>query len=350
MNILITGNMGYIGPVLTSTLAKSDNSFNLYGFDTGFFANSLAHNNFIPEITLKKQYFGDVRTMDAKLFEEIDAVVYLAAISNDPMGKEYEKVTDEINFKSAIKAAKAAKENGVSRFVFASSCSVYGFAEDKAKIEEDNLNPLTAYAKSKIDAENELIDIADDDFSITCFRFATACGMSPRVRLDLVLNDFVASALKNKRIDILSDGSPLRPIIDVKDMSRAIEWALIRDICFEGVKNNFLVLNAGSDEWNYRVIDLAEKVKEMIPGTQISINKDALPDKRSYKVNFSKFKKMAPLHQPLSTLESSISELIYGINNSPLINNNFRESEYIRLKKLSSLVSNDYLSKDLYWK
>jgi nucleoside-diphosphate-sugar epimerase len=347
MNILITGNMGYIGPVLIKHLSKPN--YKLFGFDTGYFANCLAHSYLLPEVNLQKQFFGDVRNFDHSILENIDAVVYLAAISNDPMGKEYEKVTDQINYRAAVDMAQVAKEKGVKRFIFASSCSVYGFAEGSAKTEKDSLNPLTAYAKSKIDAENSLKDIADEDFIITCFRFATACGMSPRLRLDLVLNDFVASALHKKRIDILSDGSPLRPIIDVKDMSRAIEWGLIRDISFEKIQNNFLVLNAGSDQWNYRVIDLAEKVKELIPGIEISINKDALPDKRSYKVDFSKFRKMAPDFQPLSTLESSISELIEGIGHSPLIRDNFRESDYIRLKKISSLVNNQYLSNDLHW-
>ena len=165
------------------------------------------------------QYFKDVRDIAARDLSNINTVVALSAISNDPMGESFENPTYSINFTSVLEAAKLAKASGVKRFIFASSCSVYGEGGLTAKIENDQLNPLTAYAKSKINCEKELATIADNDFQVVCLRFATACGYSPRLRLDLVLNDFVWTALSTGKVEVLSDGTPLRPLIDVTDMS-----------------------------------------------------------------------------------------------------------------------------------
>ncbi|MFC7610852.1 SDR family oxidoreductase [Teichococcus aestuarii] len=166
------------------------------------------------------------------------------------MGQRFEAVTDAINHRASVDVAKAAAEAGVKRFVFASSCSVYGFAADgRARVEEDQLNPLTAYARSKIDTETSLRALDNSGMVVSCLRFATACGMSPRLRLDLVLNDFVAGALANGEVSVLSDGTPWRPLIHVRDMARAIEWAIIRAPENGG---NFLTVNVGTERWNYR--------------------------------------------------------------------------------------------------
>ena len=184
----------------------------------------------------------------------VDAVVHLAAVSNDPMGHAYEDLTRQVNHVAAAAVARQAKAAGVRSFVFASSCSVYGAADDRPRTERSSLNPLTTYAKSKILAEQALCELAGPTFRISCLRFATACGMSDRLRLDLVLNDFVASAMSTGGITVLSDGTPWRPLINVADMARAIDWAVGRDADAGG---DFLIVNAGSDGWNYQVSELA---------------------------------------------------------------------------------------------
>src|SRR5450432_1165417 len=213
MKILINGNLGYIGPVLARHFRLTEPSATIAGFDSGFFAGCLVDPQRLPETLLDAQRFGDMRSPPVGLYQGSDVVVQLAAISNDPMGNKFERVTTEVNTEAVVRAAREAKAAGVSHFVFASSCSVYGAAGDEAKTEDSPLNPLTAYARSKIAAEEALAPLASPDFIITCLRFATACGVSPRLRLDLVLNDFVAAALATGRITILSDGTPWRPLI-----------------------------------------------------------------------------------------------------------------------------------------
>jgi nucleoside-diphosphate-sugar epimerase len=234
----------------------------------------------------------------------------------------------------------------VSHFVFASSCSVYGFAPGAARKETDELNPQTAYARSKVNTEKGLNAISDDKMVITCLRFATACGMSDRLRLDLVLNDFAACALALGKIDVLSDGSPWRPLIDVRDMARAIDWGVTRNA---GNGGRFLAVNVGSDDRNYQVKDLANAVAEAVPGTGVSINKAALPDTRSYKVDFSLFASLATKHQPQVTLRQSIDMLTKGLRSMGFADPDFRNSPYIRLKVLESHIAAGRLTPDLRW-
>lgn len=344
MKILITGNQGYIGPVVAEHLKNLDHT--IIGLDSGFFdtcSNSLmiSPDHFV-DIQIKK----DVRDVVKGDFDGIDHVVYLSAISNDPMGVEFGSVTEEINNTCAVNCAKMAKVSGVKSFVFASSCSVYGAAGDgQIRDEDSSLNPVTAYAHSKIDAEKNLKPLADQKFKVTCLRFSTACGFSPRLRLDLVLNDFVASAVINKEIKILSDGSPWRPLIHVKDMARAIEWAVIR-----GEETAaFIAVNVGHESWNYQIKDLAYAISDLIPGTRVSINTDATPDKRSYKVSFKLLAQLAPDHLPKITLESAIKELLDGINGYLHQGNRFTKTNTIRLEKLRELMKSECLDENLKW-
>ena len=344
MRILITGNMGYIGPVLAKHLRNRFPDAYLVGADRGWFASCLSDPSVLPEITLDEQWFRDVRDLTAEDMKGFDAVVALAAISNDAMGKRFELVTDEINCKAVLSTAEAASAAGVKNFVFASSCSVYGAAADgSARSETSAIAPQTAYAHSKIDTEVGLAKI-DTDMTITSFRFATACGASPRLRLDLVLNDFVAGAVTSKRVDVLSDGTPWRPLIHTRDMSRAIEWGIIRKP-ENGGRN--LVVNAGSDRWNVQVRDLAEAVGAAIPGSTVTIATDAPADKRSYRVDFSLFEKLAPDHQPLETLDGTIAELRDNFVKSGFDDANFRQSNFIRLKILNGLCDEGILLPDL---
>ena len=346
MKILITGNMGYIGPSVVRQLRASYPGATLVGFDIGYFAHCLTTTGALPERQLDEQIFGDVRNVPESALKGVDAVIYLAAISNDPMGNAHEAVTLDINHRAAIELAKSAKAAGAKSYVFASSCSVYGYAEDGARNENSPLDPLTAYARSKVYAERELAPLADANFRITCLRFATACGMSDRLRLDLVVNDFVASAIAAKKITILSDGTPWRPLIHVRDMARAMDWGVGREATSGGA---FLVVNTGSDSWNYQVKALAEAVAAAIPGIEVSINTAAAPDKRSYKVDFSLFRKLAPNHQPQYDLAATIKELKAGLEAMNFADADFRKSQLMRLNMLSSLRKNNLLSDDLRW-
>ena len=198
--ILVIGNQGYVGSVLVENL-KKNNSNEILGLDCGIYSK-LIITKYNPDQFLDEHYNQDVRNFDPKILENVQVVIYLAGISNDPMGNQYESLTREVNYLSCLKIANQSKKFGVEKFIFASSCSVYGFGGKDSKKEEDKLDPLTPYAKSKIDSEEALYKIADDKFKVVCLRFATACGMSPRLRLDLVLNDFVANAILFKKIPI----------------------------------------------------------------------------------------------------------------------------------------------------
>lgn len=346
MKILITGNMGYIGPCVVDHLRGIYPEVKLIGLDMGYFANCLTNEKVLPECKVDVQYFADVRKVSSNILQDVDAVVHLAAISNDPMGNKFEDVTLDINYRSSINLAKMAKAAGAKTFVFASSCSMYGSAEDQPRTEQSRLNPLTAYAKSKVHTEKDLKPLADNDFKVTSLRFSTACGMSERLRLDLVLNDFVAGAVASKKITILSDGTPWRPLINTKDMARAIDWAISRKAANGG---SFLAVNVGRDDWNFQVKDLAYAVKKVIPEVEVSINKDAEPDKRSYRVDFSLFKKLAPDHQPKVDLRLTVEELRDGLRGMGFADANFRNSRFMRLKVLTHLRETGLLSEKLEW-
>ncbi len=346
MRILITGNMGYVGPVVIKRLRKAFSEATIYGLDTGYFSGCISNTDRLPETRFDQQYYYDMRELPQNVLNGIDVVVHLAGISNDPIGNIFEKVTFDINLEASKSFAQIAKEAGVKRFVFASSCSMYGAADDSARTEDSTLNPLTAYAKSKAYFEEDLKKLSDNDFQATCLRFSTACGWSDRLRLDLVLNDFVACAVTTREITILSDGTPWRPLINVRDMARAIEWAVARDSQNGG---QFIAVNVGSDEWNYQVKDLAQAVAQVIPGVRISINPDAPPDKRSYKVNFDLFRKLAPKHQPQVDLIESIRELKDGLEAIHFNNSDFRNSDFMRLKHLTRLKDLGLIDKELRW-
>ena len=346
MKILVTGNMGYVGPLVLRRLRESYPGITLVGYDMGYFAHCLTGAQRLPESRADAQYFGDIRQVPEEILRGVDGVVHLCAISNDPMGALFEDVTLAINHRASVDLAQKAKRVGVKRFVFASSCSVYGFAEGGPRREEDALNPLTAYAKSKVHTEQDLASMASDTFTTTCLRFATACGMSDRLRLDLALNDFVAGALVSKRINILSDGTPWRPLIHVKDMARAIDWALQRDHRDGGT---CLTLNVGSEAWNYQVKDLAAAVAKLIPNVEVSINKDAQPDKRSYRVNFDKFTKLAQGFLPAVDLHAAVVDLRDGLMAMKFADQDFRTGEFMRLVTLRRLRDSGQLTDDLVW-
>ncbi|MDO6416177.1 SDR family oxidoreductase [Sphingomonas sp. BIUV-7] len=347
MRILITGNMGYVGPVVVAHLHETMPDAELIGYDTGFYAANLINARPLPEHVLARQEFGDIRDLPARLLSGVDAIVHLAAISNDPMGQRFEDETIEINQSASVRLAQLAADAGVGSFVFASSCSIYGFAEGEPRREEDDLNPLTAYARSKVGTERALARLDNAaGMTITCLRFATACGASPRLRLDLVLNDFVASALLNGEIKVLSDGTPWRPLIDVADMARAVEWAVLRRPERGG---RFLAVNTGSDSSNRQVATLARAVADIVTHTTISINSDAPPDKRSYQVDFGLFRALAPNHQPRVDLSVSIAALLTDLIASRLPEPVLRATT-VRLRNLEEHLDTGRIGDDLRWR
>lgn len=345
MKVLVTGNLGYIGPVLGKFAKDTIPDIDLTGIDSGLFQADYSTRGKVGDCYYDRQVFKDVRVLKDEDFSGVDAVIALAAISNDPMGQAFSAATYQVNRDAVIANAQSAKRMGVKKFVFASSCSVYGAGGDKAKEESDDVNPLTDYAKSKIECEAGLKEIADENFQVICLRFATACGASNRTRLDLVLNDFVWTFLTTDKINILSDGTPLRPIIDVQDMSRAMCWAAQYNSL-----SNFLVLNCGNDVNNFSVLELAMKVTFGDLG-KISINADAVADLRSYRVNFSKFEKLSGFYSPINTVEESIRQLTNQFSvilPSMKIYDECME-QFKRHSTLNRLIKDGSLNKDLKW-
>ena len=349
MKYFITGNLGYIGPILCDFIKRNDKDAFIIGYDTGYFLNCTISSK-LPKYkpNLDLQVYGDVRDkskIDCYL-EGVDHVIQLAAISNDPMGNEFEKATIDINQLSSLYLARKCIELEIKSFTFASSCSVYGAGSDKPRTEQDLTNPLTSYARSKIGTEKELKNLRNlGSTKITCLRFATACGYSPNLRLDLVLNDFVASALTTNSIKILSDGSPWRPLIDVEDMSRALFWS-----CFRDKGEQLEIINVGSPDWNYQIKKLAQSTKNVLGGKiNIDINKNAIPDKRSYRVSFEKFYSLAPsIFTPKITLSESIKRIYNGlINYSEEIKAD--RSYLIRLNILRTHRLTNKLDENLFW-
>lgn len=347
MRIFITGDLGYVGAALLPHLRCRRRDAELIGCDGGFFAADLACGSRPPETALDAQLFADVRDLPAQSLQGVDAVVHLAAISNDPIGARFEAVTEAVNAKATLRLAEIARDQGVKRFVFASSCSLYGAAPGPARKEGDPLNPLTAYARSKAAVEAALAAMPLGDMQVTCLRFATACGFSPRLRLDLVLNDFVAGALATGKVSILSDGAPWRPLIDVADMARAIDWALDRDDAAGGRR---LSVNVGQDEANRQVRDLAEAVAAEIEGVTVSVNPEAAPDARSYRVDFSLYRALAPAHQPQVSLAQSVRSLRQGLSDAGFADPNYRASRFVRLRALEAHIAAGRLSEDLRWR
>jgi len=344
VHVLVTGNLGYVGPHVVRRLREAFPGAVLSGLDTGYFAHCLS-SAALPATVPHHQHVADLRDFDPAILAGVDAVVHLAAISNDPMGNRFADVTRAINHDAGVRLATRAREAGVRRFVFASSCSMYGAAADDARTEDSPLNPLTPYAQSKVSLEEALRGLAGQRFIVTSLRFATACGLSDRLRLDLVLNDFVAAAVAHGKITILSDGTPWRPLIAVSDMARAIEWALGRD---PGA-GRFLAVNAGRDDWNFQVRDLAEAVAHEVPGAVVENAAGAQPDRRSYRVSFARFRSLARSHQPRATLPQVIREMAEGIRGLDLGEADFRRSRWTRLHALEELRASGKLSADLRW-
>lgn len=346
MRIVVTGCSGYVGPFVTRALRSSTSRAELIGIDAGFFAAQHEGEGPSPMVDMDEVHFVDVRDVKSHHFRGVTSVIHLAALSNDPMGDRYAELTHEVNQVQTIRIAEIARNEGVRFFTFASSASVYGAGSSVPRTESSELAPQTAYARSKVDSELGLQQLANRDFLVTCLRFATACGWSPRIRLDLVLNDFVAAAITTGVITVLSDGTPWRPLIHVRDMARAIEWSVSAE---REVLDPYLLTNVGREDWNYQVRDLAEAVAKTIGGIQVHINREAQADARSYRVDFERWRGLAPNHQPVETLEGTIRELADHLRQLRDLDAGFRGSPRVRLHQLQQLRDHGYLDENLRW-
>lgn len=337
MKILIVGGTGYLGPVIADRIFSLLKPEKLDAIDADWFTAAALAEYRTPFTKIDKQ---DKRLISEDVLKHYDVVVDLAAVSNDPMGADFENVTAEINYKAAVNLAKTAKKAGVKRFIFASSCSIYGAAGDERRSEEAEKNPLTAYAKSKWQAEVDLEPLADEHFSIIALRFATACGWSPTFRADLVLNDFVATALTQKNIVVLSDGTPWRPLIHVRDIGRAVAWAA------QTQQEGFSAYNVGSNMWTLTIRDLAAKVAEILK-VPYDITGQSGADKRSYCVSFDKFESVAKGWLPLEQVDSAVAEMREQLTLHQNKLHDFRNGSLIRLNMLRAKIKNGELDASL---
>ncbi len=339
MRILVTGNNGYIGTILTPMLLSLGHE--VVGLDSDLYERC-TFGNAIPNVkTIKK----DLRDVEQEDVEGFDAVIHLAALSNDPLGDLNPDLTYQINHLASIKLAKLAKEAGVSRFLFSSSCSTYGAAGEEMLTEEAEFNPVTPYGNSKVLVERDLTELADDNFSPVFLRNATAYGVSPRHRFDIVLNNLVAWAFSTGRVLIKSDGTPWRPIIHIEDISRGFIAAL--NAPREVIHNQ--AFNVGRNDQNYRIRELAEIVQRTVPGCKVEYAQDAGPDKRTYRVDFSKIARLLPEFQPQWDAEKGAMELYEAYRKCGLKLDEFEGPRYKRIDHIKMLLGNGLLDSTLRW-
>jgi nucleoside-diphosphate-sugar epimerase len=337
MKILVTGDRGYIGATLIPRLLNR--KYKVVGLDTNFFKNKLD----APGAVIYKKITKDIRDIEEKDLKGIDAIIHLSALSNDPMGEINPNLTSDINLKASIRLAKLAKKVGVSRFLFSSSCSIYGIAENGIVDENSPVNPITAYAKSKIGMEEELRKLADDNFCVGLLRNSTVYGYSPKFRNDLVVNNFVTTALAYRQIRVMSDGTPWRPLIDVRDLSNTF----IAFLEAESNRINGKIINIGFNDNNFQVKDLLEEVKRQLPYCEVAYTGEHGKDTRSYKVAFDLFHSLFPKFKQEWPLKKSVKDLIFHLKSANFNKRDFESGKYTRIAVLKKLIADGKVDKDL---
>ncbi len=339
--ILVTGNTGYIGMVMTKFLQA--HGYAVVGLDTNYYEGC---DFFLSAAKPVRQIFKDVREVTKDDLAGVKSVIHLAALSNDPLGELRPNLTQEINYLASVRLAQLAKEAGAERFIFSSSCSLYGIAPDDNPLNEENaFNPVTVYAQTKVSTERALAQLAGDHFHPVFMRNATVYGVSPRLRLDLVVNNLVAAAFTTGRVSILSDGMPWRPIVHVEDFCRA--FLAVLEAPAEVIHNQ--AFNVGINEENYRIKDIARRVERIVPGCQMEILNKTGADERTYRVDFSKIQKRIPEFQPAWNLDKGIQELYEVYREVGLTREDFESPKYFRVKWIKYLCDANRLNPDLVW-
>lgn len=339
VNVLVTGSGGYIGSRLVPYLA--DRGHRVTGLDTGFYDDGVLADGLPPVPAARVQ---DIRRVTAADLVGFDAVVHLAELSNDPLGQHDPEITYDINYRGSAGLARAAKAAGVPRFVYASSCSVYGAGGDEPRTERSATDPQTAYAHCKVLLERALAELADDDFSPTILRNATAYGPSPRMRFDLVLNNLAGLAWTSREIRMVSDGTPWRPLVHVLDICQAVACAL--EAPRERVHGE--IFNVGDDRENYRVREIAEIVAETFPGCALTFGSSG-GDRRSYRVSFEKIAAGLPGFRCLHTARTGAAELRALFERVGLTRAMFEFRAHTRLRQLEHLRATGAVDRALYW-
>jgi len=329
MRVLVAGDRGYIGAVLVPFLRAAGHEVD--GLDLGLYEG--CDLGPAEDIGARPPY--DIRDAQAGQLAGYDAVVCLAALSNDPLGELNPAATFSVNLEGTLRLARAAKDAGVGRFLFASSCSLYGAAGASAVAEDADLFPVTPYGETKVQAERELSLLADDAFSPTYLRNATAYGASPRQRLDIVVNNLTAVAMTTGEVRLESDGSPWRPLVHVEDISRAFLAAL--EAPRELVHNE--AFNVGRPEDNVQVRDIAEMVRDAVPGSRVSFADGAGPDLRNYRVDFAKLQETFPDVKLRWSVREGIDELVDAYTRYGLTSGDFMSSRFVRLRRIRELLS-----------
>lgn len=340
MRVLVTGHHGYIGSVLVPVLTGAGHE--VVGLDTFYFEGC----DFGPPVVAVPSVRKDLRDVTRADLDGFDAVVHLAALSNDPLGSLDPALTEDINLHASVSLAGAAKEAGVNRFVFSSSCSLYGVAGDELLTESAVFNPVTPYAASKVRFEHELGKLADDRFSPTCLRNATAYGVSPRLRTDVMVNDLVGHAHLSGNVLIKSDGTPWRPLVHVDDIAAA--FLAVLQAPREAIHNE--AFNVGRTEENYRVSEVAAMVREAVDGSAVTYAAGGGPDPRCYRVNCDKLPQRVPAYRPRWTVRRGIEALYASYNANGLQRGDFLGGRYVRLEHVRRLLNAGELDGDLRWK
>ncbi|NUM46070.1 MAG: NAD(P)-dependent oxidoreductase [Anaerolineales bacterium] len=341
MRVLLTGHHGYVGSVMAPMLLEAGHE--VVGIDTFLYEGS----TFGPEVVTPglTEIRKDIRDVDPADLEGVEAIIHLAALSNDPLSDLNPALTYEINHQASVKLATLAKARGIERFIFASSCSNYGAAGDAFMDETSEVNPITAYGKSKVLVEQEVAKLADDRFSPTFMRSATAYGASPRLRFDIVVNNLTAWAFTTGRVLLKSDGMPWRPLVHVEDMGRG--FLAVLHAPREVVHNQ--AFNVGQTKENYRIRELAEIVAEVVPGSQVEFAADASPDQRNYRVDCSKIAQALPEFQPQWDVRKGAQQLYEAYQRVEIDVNDFEGPRYRRISRLKHLLETGKLDTHLRW-